>query len=223
MDWWQPTILVDVKRDSLDVVSLLINVILGSVAVYSLWLSRKALKKSEWDSAMSTSPSIVIRPSTIQVWTKTSKEGFSYSVHPDQNLIRENSEYSEIAFVIKFECFNAGRGVAFNISQPKTKGFSLHDFYDNKTPLYLTKEDSSVIVNVWYKDTFAKFYEIADIEIPVSIVLTYTNDQNNIFCRSTWSANVKPFDKDGNDLKPREIRLLKRNGKIEYSETAYEN
>src|SRR3989339_12182 len=121
MDWWQPTILVDVKRDLLDVVSLLINAILGSAAVYSLWLSRKVLKKSEFDSAMSTSPSIIIRPRSIYVGVKQKEEYAGYGVVDGNGIIKKDSEIWEIIFCIEFECFNAGRGAAFNISQPKVR------------------------------------------------------------------------------------------------------
>jgi hypothetical protein len=216
--YWH-TIVVEIRHDLFDVISLLFSFVLGVVAIISLWISRKALQKSEWDSAMSTSPSIVIRPNEIKFWTKHNKTEGGYNVHGSESLI--NSNVSEIAFVIKFECFNAGRGVAFNISQPKILGMDICDYYDRGTPLYQTKEDDSFELMIWNRKTFKEFCEMATEEIPVTVSLVYTNDQNTVFCRSTWSANVKPFDIDGENLKSRKTSLFKRNGKIEYSETPY--
>lgn len=224
MHWWQPTILVDVQRDFLDVVSLLINCILGVVAVYSLWLSRKALKKSEWESSMNTAPSVIIRPKNIWIGTRHDRISHGYGVHTyDTHPIKKVGDYTEIVFTVEFECFNAGRGVAFNIIKPQIKGIELSDFRNNKVPLYLTKEDETFEITVWQKAQFEEFYKNAELEIPVNITLFYTNDQNNVFCKSSWSAKIKPFDREGDDLKIRDVRLLDRNGKIEYSETPYEN
>ena len=68
---------------------------------------------------------------------------------------------------------------------------------------------------------FENFYEKAHIEITVNVSLFYTNDQTNIFCKSNWSAKIKIFDKEGEDLKVRDIRLLQRSGKIEYSQKPF--
>ncbi|SRR3989339_568186 len=222
MDWWQPTILVDVKRDLLDVVSLLINAILGSAAVYSLWLSRKVLKKSEFDSAMSTSPSIIIRPRSIYVGVKQKEEYAGYGVVDGNGIIKKDSEIWEIIFCIEFECFNAGRGAAFNISQPKVTSVPALSLVSKKTPLYLTKEDDSFEIKITLAGKFDEIYKLANTEIPVEVSLVYTNDQSNIFCRSNWSAKIKPFDQVGADLKVRDTRLLQRSGKIEYSQEPYE-
>jgi hypothetical protein len=216
---WHPPVKIDIQHDIFDVISLSINVILGLAAIASLWFSRKALKKSEFDSAMSTSPSIVIRPRSIWVGTRNSAIEHGYGVCEPGRVV--SKEVFEVNFHIEFECFNAGRGVAFNISQPKVEGLGLSDFRDSKTPLYLTLGDNPFELAIMRKAKFADFYADSDKEIPTSISITYTNDQNNIFCRSTWKANIRPVEQDGENLKVREIRLLQRSGRIEYSQTPF--
>ena len=212
---------VKINHDIFDITSLIITSILGVTAIYSLWLSRKAFKKSEFDSAMSTSPSIIIRPRSIWVRTKQKEEYSAYGIVDTGRVIKKESDQYEIAFEIEFECFNAGRGAAFNISQPKSTGILISNFRNEKTPLYLTTEDEPFEIAVMLKGKFENFYEKAHIEIPVNVSLFYTNDQTNIFCKSNWSAKIKIFDKEGEDLKVRDIRLLQRSGKIEYSQKPF--
>lgn len=211
-------ILVDIQHDLFDVINLLITVILGVTAIYSLWLSRKAFKRSEFDSAMNTSPSIVIRPKEIYASVRQKKEHAGAVVVNKGQVIKKNGEYYEIIFSIQFECFNAGRGVAFNISQPKVTGIVLADDVYNRTPLHLKIDDESFSMTTVLRGSFTDLYRDADKEISVEIFLTYTNDQNNILCKSIWKSKIKPFERSGTDLKVRDIRLLERSGKIEYSQ-----
>lgn len=220
---WHRLVNVQIIHDYFDLISLGVNLLLGIVAIASLWISRRALKKSEFDSAMTTSPSIIVRPRSIWVGTKDKKEYAGHGVVESGRFITKNSNPYDIAFCIEFECFNAGRGVAFNVSQPKMLGLPTPASRKHKIPLYLTKDDQAFEVTFVLNGTFDEIYEKADAEIPISVSLTYTNDQNNIFCRSTWQANIKPFDKDGENLKVRDTRLLQRSGKIEYSQIPYEN
>ncbi len=137
-------------------------------------------------------------------------------VEPER-IIKAEVDPFEIVFVIEFECFNAGRGVAFNVSRPITSGMPLSSFRSSRTPLYQTLEDEPFSVELLLSKKFKDWYDSSDREIPVYLEIIYTNDQNNIFCRSVWQAAIRPFERDGNNLKTREIRLLNRNGKIEYS------
>ena len=203
-----------------DVISLITNLALGCAALISLWFSRKALKKSEFDSAMNTSPSIIIRPSEIWVGAKDLSGGIGYGIIEPGHILKKNP-YPDIIFQIEFECLNAGRGAAFNISQPTASGMSISSFRTSRTPLYQTNEDSPFSIYLALSGKYEDFYLNAHKEIPVRLDLTYTNDQNNIFCRSTWAANIQPFEREGEDLKVREVRLLKRSGKIEYSQNSF--
>lgn len=204
-------------------ISKVIDILIGITAVVSLMVSYKALRKSEFDSAMNTSPAIIIRPRSIWVGVKDKKEYAGYVVVEPNSIIKKDSNPYNIIFCIQFECFNAGRGVAFNISQPEIVGTYNFIFQGNKIPLYLTKEDGSFEIELSLSDKFDELYGKADSEIPVSVSLIYTNDQRNIFCRSSWEANIRPFDKDKENLKVRDIRLLKRSGKIEYLRKPYKN
>jgi len=220
---WHPLITIQIKHDLFDLISLGLSFLLGMAAIFSLWISRKALKKSEFDSAMSTSPSIIVRPERFWIGIRDKEEEHGYGVYSEGAVILKSRNAYEIVFSIEFECFNAGRGAAFNISQVKVEGMSISTFRNNRTPLYLTTNDEPFKIELMINGKFDNFYKNVGSEIPVSVSLFYTNDQSNIYCKSSWKANIKPFDKDGENLKVREIKLLKRSGKIEYSQKFHEN
>jgi len=206
----------------LDLINVVANILIGITAIVSLWFSLKALKKSEWDSAMGTAPSLILRPTSIWVGLRES-ETHGYGNVEVEGIIKAEHKPFEIVFTIEFECFNAGRGVAFNISQPKSEGMPISEFRVYKTPLYQTLEDKPFRIELQLKKNFDDWFSLTGNEIPVRMLLTYTNDQNNVYCRSYWTADIKPFDRDSNNLKVREIRLLNRRGKIEYFDHSYEN
>jgi len=199
-----------------ELINLIANVLIGITAIASLLFSIKALKKSEWDSAMTTSPSLVLRPRQIWVGTRDKEEYHGYGVVESGRIIKAESDPFEIIFSIEFECFNAGRGVAFNILQPTSSGMSISSFRINRTPLYQTIKDEPFGIELTLSKKFVGWYDLADEEIAVHLEILYTNDQNNVYCKSTWQAKIKPFEREGKDLKIREIRLLSRKGKIEY-------
>lgn len=207
----------------LDLINVIANALIGIIAIVSLWFSVKALKKSEWDSAMNTSPSLVLRPTQIWVGTRDKEEYHGYGVVELGRIIKAESDPFEIAFSIEFECFNAGRGVAFNISKPVSSGLSVSSSRNNRIPLYQTLEDEPFRVSLSAFKKLRDWHDIANEEVPVQLEIFYTNDQNSIYCRSIWQANVRPFELEGDNLKVREARLLNRNGKIEYSATPYKN
>lgn len=206
-----------------DLINVIANTLLGITAVIALWFSIKALKKSEWDSAMNTTPSLVLRPRKIWVGTRGSEIEHGYGVVEEGYSIRSTHKPFEIVFTIEFECFNAGRGVAFNISQPKSDGMPISGFRTYRVPLYQTLDDEPFQVELQLRKSFDEWFLCSNDELPVRLDITYTNDQNNIFCRSSWTAKVKPFDLNEGNLNVREIRLLGRRGRIEYSDKIYEN
>lgn len=195
------------------------EILIGITAVFSLWVSMRALRKSDWNSAMNTSPSIILRPKDI--WVGTRKQGYAgYGVVREGGIIKRESHSLEIVFTIEFECFNAGRGVAFNISQPKVRGLIASEF--NRIPLYQTVDDNPFEISLSIAKSYDEWVSSARREIVSELGLTYTNDQSNIYCKSSWKAKIKPFDLENKELKVREIRLLNRSGKIEYSATPFE-
>ena len=214
---------VQIKHDVFDGILLISNILLGATAVYSLWISRKALKKSEFDSAMSTSPSIILRPKNIWVGVKDKQEYAGYGIVESGRLIKSENNPYQIKFCIEFECFNSGRGTAFNIKAPFVSGMDDQTSKYNKHQLYQTTEDGPFEISLNLDGTFEEFYSRASKSLPVKVYLDYTNDQNNIFCRSSWEAMIQPFKTKGKDLEVKDIRVLQRSGKIEYSQKPYEN
>lgn len=220
---WHSFINVQIKHDFFDLLSLCLNFILGVAAIFSLWISRKALKKSEFDSAMSTSPSIILRPKSIWVGVKDKQEYAGYGIVDPGRLIQKETNPYQIIFCIEFECFNSGRGTAFNILNPFISGMDENTDKYNKHQLYQTTEDGPFGISLNLRGTFDEFYARAKKKFPVKVYLDYTNDQNNIFCRSSWVALIQPFEISGENLKVKDIRVLQRSGKIEYSQKPYEN
>jgi|SRR3989338_4053661 len=206
-----------------DLINVITNALIGITAIVSLWFSIKTLKKSDWDSAMTTSPSLVLRPTHFWVGQREREKYHGYSVVEQKNIIKAESDPFEIAFSIEFECFNAGRGVAFNISKPISNGLQTSPSQDNRIPLYQTLEDAPFRFSLSLVKKFKEWYSIANEKIPVRLEIFYTNDQNNIYCRSNWQADIRPFELEEDNLKVREIRVLNRNGKIQYSTIPYKN
>lgn len=207
----------------LDLINVIANTLIGITAIVSLWFSIKALRRSEWDSAMTTSPSLVLRPRRILVGVRDKKEHHGYVAVEPRRIIKAEDNPFEIVFSLEFECFNVGRGVAFNISQPVSIGMSIFSFRTNRIPLYQTLEDEPFSIELLLSKKFNEWVDIVDQEIPVGLEITYTNDQNNVYCKSTWKANIRPFELDNTNLKARETRLLNRRSKIEYSNRQHES
>jgi len=200
----------------LDLINVIANILIGITAVVALWFSMKALRKSEWDSAMNTAPSLILRPNRIWVGTRRKDEG-GYGVIEPGHLIRREANFAEIVFRVEFECFNAGRGVAFNILQPIVEGMSIINSEYNRIPLYQTLEDEPFRIDLQISKNFSEWINEVNKGIAARLIITYTNDQNNVFCRSSWTAMVKPFTIEDENLKVKETRLLRRRSKIEYS------
>lgn len=208
-------------NNGIDFINVVANILIGVSAIISLWFSIKALKRSEWTSAMGTAPSLVLRPKDIWVGTSDSGPGLNCSRLRLNEIIKADHKPFEIIFTIEFECFNVGRGVAFNISQPKSGGMLISEFWPHKTPLYQTIKDEPFKIELQMRKSFDDFFDAVCAATPVFLEIFYTNDQNNVFCKSTWRANIKPFDHLGKDLLIRETRLLNRLGKISYSPKPY--
>jgi hypothetical protein len=218
-----PTISINIQHDIFDIILLFSNIVLGIVAIYSLWISRLAFKKGEFDSAMNTSPSIILRPKNIWVGVKDKQEYAGYGVMESGDLIKKDSNPYQIKFCIEFECSNSGRGTAFNISSPFVSGMDDQTSKYNKQQLYQTTEDGPFEISLNLDGTFEEFYSRANKSFPVRVYLDYTNDQNNVYCRSTWEAMIQPLKIKGDDLEVKSIRVLQRRGKIEYSQKPYKN
>lgn len=49
----------------LDIVNILVQTIIAIGAIIGIFLSLKSLKEADWSSRMSTAPTLIIRPSSI--------------------------------------------------------------------------------------------------------------------------------------------------------------
>ena len=192
------------------------EIIIAIIAFVSLWIAVKSLKKSDWNSAMNTVPSIILRPRDIFIYSRRG------GIFERSDIIKKESNSTEIIFTIKFECFNAGRGAAFNIKQPQTKGFTIVNSGYGQIPLYQTLNDKPFIIETQIKKNFEEWQKAK--RIPVELTITYTNDQNTVFCKSLWVAKAKPLKMlDDGMLKVRKLRLITRRSKIRYSPKAFNN
>ncbi len=197
------------------------NILIGITAIASFWFSIKTLRKSGWDSAMNTAPSLVLRPQDIWTGIREDPQCMAYaSVTPGKVIHNSVQGTVEIAFTVVFECFNAGRGVAFNISQPKSKGIPIAEDR-TKVALYQTVTDDPFQIGIQLVRTYNEWCVLAGKAIPVNLEITYTNDQGNVHCNSSWSAKVQPFDKKGDNLEVRELQVMETRGKIQYSDRSF--
>ncbi len=194
------------------------EIVIGIVAIYSLYLSRKALTKSDWNSALTTVPSLVIRPWDIHVGVKDNPSDGGYGITQTGHKIeaRENDKRSLI-FNITFECFNEGRGAAFNLKKPKITGGVEYKEWYRKTPLHQTLEDEAFQFSVQVQRPFEEWKEKVEERTPVLVKIDYTNDQGNVNCVSTWKAEIQPFELKDGALIVKDERLLNRNSSVIYT------
>ncbi len=201
-------------KNLMEIIKTISEIVIGVTASISLWLSRKALKKSDWNSAMNTSPSITLTTREIWVGTRNKDNNSGGWSGGAKKIIVSDS--TEVSFNIEFECSNVGRGVAFNISQPKSWGVPISDFRPHRAPLYLTTGDNSFNLELQLTKTSREWYSIANEVIPVRLEINYTNDQGNVYCKSFWAAEIKPFDISGRDLDQRDEPLVNQSGGVRY-------
>jgi hypothetical protein len=198
---------------TLQQLSYLAEIIIGIATVYSLYLSRKAIEKSDWNSALMTVPSLVIRPMQIYITIN----GGVCNIGEEIKKIKEDTR--KITFNINFENFNAGRGAAFNIKKPiaTDETFLVKNYNYRRIPLHQSLEDEPFEFSIQITKSFEQWAEFVDKKIPISIEIKYTNDQGNISCISIWKAELQPFELNGSSLILREYRVLNRNSSVKYS------
>lgn len=202
---------------TLEQLAHLAEIIIGIATIYSLWLSRQALKKSDWNSALSTVPSIIIRPSEIYVGVRGAPHESGWGVYQAGIQIPEKEDdQRSIRFNITFQAINAGRGAAFNIKKPKIKSIAEYEEGYRKVPLQQQLTDDPFEFTAVIIKSFKEWKEVSGQKIPIEIELPYTNDQGNVNCTSKWSAEIKPFEIDGTNLVVREERLLNRKSTVAY-------
>lgn len=203
-------------RMNLDKVSKIAEIIIGLATIYSVYIALRALKRSDWNSAMDTAPSILIRANRNWAGGRAAEE-VGYSGFSDNQIINKIDQLKYIWYDIEFECENKGRGAAFNIQKPRiTSELSLNDERSQKVPMYLTLDDDPYRFSVSLERTYDEWIELQKEKIPIIVELNYTNDEGNIKCKSIWSANLNPFDLVEGKLKVNELKILNRKGGVSY-------
>lgn len=206
---------MDINTEKLSQVA---EIVIGITAIYSLYLSRKALKKSDWNSALATVPSLVIRPRSIIIWRKDSPlDHGSVGVSQNTSIGPIKNDKRKFIFHILFECFNEGKGAAFNIKKPKVIGEADYEDWHNKTPLHQTLSDEPFLFSVKITKSFDEWKQILNKKIPVLVEITYTNNQGNVSCTSSWKAEIQPFKLEDSSLLAKEERLFRRDSSVVYT------
>ncbi len=194
------------------------EILIGIATLYSLYLSRKALTKSDWNSALSTVPSLIIRPRDIYIGLNSNPLEAGWAIIDKGRKIEAvENDTRRLIFNITFESFNAGRGVAFNLKKPKVKGeVNFNEGY-KKTPLHQSLEDEPFEFSISIIKTFNEWRDSAINKIPVLVEIYYTNDQGNVNCISNWKAELQPFTLENSSLIVKEERVLNRNSSVKYT------
>jgi len=194
------------------------QVIVGIAIIFSVYVSIKALKKSDWQSAMNTAPTIVVRLQYffLRVYNK---EGAIVSSSLPPGKIIEPSSAKEIVFDMRFDCINVGRGGAFNISsRPSVSGVDL-DTKNLFIPLNQFIKEDIFYFNVSIRKDYSWWIKKIESKLPIrtEVFITYNNDQGNVYCKSVWNAKITPFIIEEGKLKVKRVRILNRVAGVSYS------
>lgn len=202
-------------------VAQLSEIIVGIGVIISIWLSIKTLKQTQWHTAMTTAPSIVIRPESTFVGLRE-KGTVGYRIIESGHIIQPGDHIEEIIFAIYFECINKGRGTAFNISKPHTQGMYIESEWMH-VPSQQFLEDNPFsfrpILSRNYVDWVLNTKRFPSRNVEVFI--TYNNDQGNIYCKSIWSGEIMPFHIENGKLVVKMEMIKNMSSKILYSQKSF--
>lgn len=184
--------------------------------LFSIWFSIKNLKKSDWNSNMSTAPSITINNSSGQFWISSESDGGGS--WGNQTRINQSDDY--ITYELGFLIANQGRGVALSIQKPSISCPINHSLKDISIPVsigIINENEAGFCIRM--TEQHSKWLELSKNKVNFEIILKYNNDQGNVFCTSKWKAELKPFDVDGTSLivRDRGDKILKPKMEITYS------
>ena len=173
------------------------DIVIAAGAIGSGFLSLWAIRKSNWNSAMSTAPVITIKSNFTLGMTDNLSGGWGAI---NGRTIGQYTGYIVVAMTFDFK--NEGRGVALNIEKVKVGcPFALANKESYKdVPSILAPGDSfqrSPNMRILWRDWYHGW---AKKDLPINVSLTYTNDQDNIKCISEWSGFLHPFEKGENVL-----------------------
>lgn len=185
--------------------------------VFSIWFSRKSLRQSEWSLNMSTVPSLTIELSSVKFWKSDSSRGGGSWGEPTHFL-----DFSEnyITTALSFSILNQGRGVALGIEKPKIFCVIQNRIEKLDIPVSMgNTHNNSATLNIYFTEQHSKWLGFMTNPIDVAIVISYKNDQSNIYCTSRWFAKIKPFDVENTrlNIRPSGEKVLGADMTINYS------
>ena len=185
--------------------------------VFSIWYSRKILRNSEWNSNMSTAPSLTIQCTNIQFWKSETLEGGG-SWGGLTNFLEFSDNY--IIIESSFSILNQGRGVALGIEKPKIFCEIKNHVKEIDIPVSIgNKENDPATFTLSFIERHDKWLDLMSSNfVDIIIEIFYKNDQGNIRCTSKWFAKIKPFDVEGRrlNIRPRGQKILDDDIKIYY-------
>lgn len=196
--------------------SILVAIGTAVGVIFSMWYSRKTLRHSEWNTNMSTAPSLTIECAGIQFWRSKQKDvGGSWS--EPTNFLESSDEY--ITMELTFLILNKGRGVALGIEKPKITCDATSTIKQISIPVsmgHVSKDSANLKISITEKHPI--WLSLMNGTVNFDIEIVYKNDQGNICCLSKWSAELRPFETENTRLKirARGEKILNADMKIKY-------
>ena len=194
------------------------EIFIGIATFFSLWFSRQALKKSDWNSALSSVPSILLEEYNRSYVTLG--DDHSAHTHSGYEITETSPGIEKIGVNIEFKATNSGRGTAFNLQKIKIESSAEYRLIYGSSPLYL-KVDSDgeqyFSFRIQMVTNFENWKKICSKESKIIINLEYDNDQGNVKCISKWSAEFRPFSIINGKLITNKDKLLNSKGAVLYS------
>jgi len=211
-----PELILKTSSTPLEELAQIAELIIALVGIFSIWFSIKSLRKTDWNSNMTTAPSITLNCREASFWLSDSPEGGGSWGEPTKYL-DPSSKY--ITFALSFSILNEGRGVALSIRRPKVECIATSIITDMYIPVSMgNSKDNPESFEVYVTEQHSKWLTLMESPLNIEISINYTNDQGNIFCLSKWTAQLKPFDKNNSRLliRARGEKILNADMKVIY-------
>lgn len=159
------------------------QIIIAGGAILSIVLSTMALRESDRSLAMTSVPSIIVKPNGMTVAKNANMRFIPKEPVDETSFPRLNLRFN-------FHCENLGRGVALNIKDPHASGAH---YNGEPTPYHIAVgPDYYYNFSVSVEKTYQEWVSNRG-HVNVEVALQYTNDQQNIKCTSIWKGAVAVF------------------------------
>lgn len=208
-------ILTSISMTSLENWAQIAEIVIALGSIFSIWFSIKSLRKSDWNSNMAMVPSITLNLSDAHFWLSESSGGGGSWGEPTYYL---NPTDKYITFTLKFSVLNQGRGVALSLEQPEIDFPENFKLGDSHIPVSMGVGDEPASFEISIIEKHERWLAMMDNPLKIGISLKYTNDQGNVCCTSKWTAQLKPFDRNGSrlDIRGPGRKIIGANMKVLY-------